>query len=114
MTVLPQRIEANRKNALKSSGPRTEAGKAKSRENAVQHGLTAVVVPVEDEALVRERTIGVYQTFKPQNAWQAWVCATIALLTIKLDRLREIEQQIRKGASWRASNFWDEDQQREA
>jgi hypothetical protein len=39
-----RRIEANRRNALKSTGPRTEAGKQASRCNAVRHGLTAETV----------------------------------------------------------------------
>jgi hypothetical protein len=36
-----RQTEANRRNALKSTGPRTEAGKLQSRRNAVRHGLTA-------------------------------------------------------------------------
>jgi hypothetical protein len=36
-----RQIEANRRNALKSTGPKTEAGKQASRRNAVRHGLTA-------------------------------------------------------------------------
>jgi hypothetical protein len=43
MTSFKQ-IEANRRNALKSTGPRTEAGKQISRGNAVRHGLTAETV----------------------------------------------------------------------
>jgi len=39
-----RRIEANRRNALKSTGPKTEAGKQQSRCNAVRHGLTAETV----------------------------------------------------------------------
>jgi hypothetical protein len=39
-----RQIEANRRNALKSTGPRTEAGKHASRCNAVHHGLTAETV----------------------------------------------------------------------
>jgi hypothetical protein len=39
-----RQIEANRRNALKSTGPRTEAGKEASRCNAVRHGLTAETV----------------------------------------------------------------------
>ena len=42
--------KANRGNALRSTGPKTEAGKRRSRRNAVRHGLTAetVVVALED------------------------------------------------------------------
>jgi transposase len=45
-----RQIEANRRNALGSTGPKTEDGKWRSRRNAVRHGLTAetVVVALED------------------------------------------------------------------
>ena len=36
-----RQIEANRRNARKSTGPTTEQGKQSSRCNAVRHGLTA-------------------------------------------------------------------------
>ena len=39
-----RQIEANRRNALRSTGPRSEAGKQQSRRNAVRHGLTAETV----------------------------------------------------------------------
>ncbi len=34
-------LEANRRNAQHSTGPRTSAGKSRSSENAVKHGFTA-------------------------------------------------------------------------
>jgi hypothetical protein len=42
--------EANRKNALKSTGPKTAKGKAKAKMNALKHGLTAeeIAIPGED------------------------------------------------------------------
>jgi hypothetical protein len=39
-----RQIEANRRNALKSTGPKTLAGKEQSRRNAIRHGLTAEAV----------------------------------------------------------------------
>src|SRR6185436_4192778 len=45
-----RQIQANRRNALKSTGPTSEEGKQQSRCNAVRHGLTAetVIVALED------------------------------------------------------------------
>ena len=43
MTSLRQ-LEANRCNALKSTGPKSELGKQHSRCNAMRHGLTAETV----------------------------------------------------------------------
>ena len=46
----PHKIEANRGNAKKSTGPRTAAGKAKSSRNAVKHGLLAGRIVLADHA----------------------------------------------------------------
>ena len=45
-------IKANGKNAKKSTGPRSEEGKARSAKNALKHGLLArdTVLPGEDPA----------------------------------------------------------------
>ncbi len=115
MAATEAQIRANRRNAALSTGPKTEEGKRITRGNALTHGFSAaVVVPVADEAAVRERMIGVYETIRPQTAFQAWACTGVARTTISLDRLWALEKQIRAGASWRAVHSWEQDQRAEA
>lgn len=45
--VSERKIEANRRNALKSTGPKTVEGKSRSRWNALKHGLLAKAVIIE-------------------------------------------------------------------
>ena len=46
-----RKAEANRRNALKSTGPNTPEGKAAVRLNALRHGLLTqqILLPGEDE-----------------------------------------------------------------
>jgi hypothetical protein len=41
-------ISANRKNAAKSTGPRSEAGQAQSSRNAVRHGLSVSIGSLQE------------------------------------------------------------------
>ncbi len=40
-TLSARKLEANRQNATRSTGPKTEAGKARSSQNAIKHGIFA-------------------------------------------------------------------------
>ena len=57
MTVSAAKLEANRRNSQKSTGPRTEAGKIASSQNAVTHGLRAktLVLLGEDPLVLDDR-----------------------------------------------------------
>jgi hypothetical protein len=44
-----QRLEANQVIAKRKSGPRTELGNARSKMNAVKHGLSAKAIVLEGE-----------------------------------------------------------------
>src|SRR5690348_13427984 len=70
------RIEANRRNAQKSTGPRTEEGKARSSANAITHGLSSLkalplgpgcFLAMEDDKQYQEMFDGYIATYNPQH-----------------------------------------------
>ena len=109
--VSDARREANRKNALRSTGPKSEEGKARSARNAQTHGLTAMTVAVdgEDGRNYRERLTAFRDQFGPRDVWQGWLIEQVAGVSLRLARIERTEDQLRKVASWRASALWDED-----
>jgi hypothetical protein len=64
-----KRIEANRRNAQRSTGPRTPEGKSRSRFNALQLGLTAKlpVLPGEDAQAYQGRLDAWTARLRPRN-----------------------------------------------
>jgi hypothetical protein len=53
----PKQLEANKRNAQRSTGPRTPAGKARVKFNALKHGLLAksVILPIRSRSEKRSR-----------------------------------------------------------
>ncbi len=49
MKISVSKLIANRSNALKSTGPRSEVGKRQSATNAIRHGLNALLIPDDSE-----------------------------------------------------------------
>ena len=49
MKISVSKLIANKSNALKSTGPRSEVGKRRSAVNARRHGLNALLTPDESE-----------------------------------------------------------------
>ena len=88
-----KQIEANRRNALKSTGPRTAEGKMRSRRNAVRHGLTAetVVVGLEDSEDYRAFEASVTADYEPQTAVERELVLRLASLLWRLRRATAIE-----------------------
>jgi hypothetical protein len=66
-------IEANRRNARLSTGPRTEQGRRASSINALRHGLTAQHVTVfdETEADFRRFQRQLLRVLRPEGAMEA-------------------------------------------
>jgi hypothetical protein len=92
MTSLKQ-IEANRRNALKSTGPTSEAGKQRSRRNAVRHGLTAetVIEPLEDPEDYKTFEMSITAEFDAQSAVERELVLRLASVLWRLRRSTAIE-----------------------
>jgi hypothetical protein len=92
MTSLRQ-LEANRHNALKSTGPKSEEEKQRSRRNALRHGFTAetVIDPLEsrDEYLAFEAAI--LTEYLPQTPVEQELVRRLASLFWRLRRATSIE-----------------------
>ena len=92
MTSFKQ-IEANRRNALRSTGPKTEAGKEVSRRNAVRHGLTAetVIGALEDAEDYRAFEAAVMTDYDAQSAVERELVLRLASLLWRLRRATAME-----------------------
>ena len=88
-----KQIEANRRNALKSTGPFTEEGKLQSRCNAVRHGLTAetVIGALEDAEDYKAFETAIIADFDAQTAVQRELVLRLASLLWRLRRATTIE-----------------------
>jgi len=92
MTSIKQ-FEANRRNSLRSTGPRTEAGKQASRCNAVRHGLTAetVVGALEDAEDYKAFEAAITADYDAQSAVERELVLRLASLLWRLRRATTIE-----------------------
>jgi hypothetical protein len=92
MTSLRQ-IESNRRNAQKSTGPKTESGKQRASQNAVRHGLTAetVIKLIEDPNDYHAFEMAVTADFDPDSAVERELVLQLASLLWRLRRATSIE-----------------------
>ena len=89
-------IDANRANALKSTGPRTPEGKAASKMNALKHGMDAasILIPGEDPAEY-ERMVSSYQRdIAPQSALEQFHVDTMTRCDWQRRRLMRTEANL--------------------
>ena len=88
-----RQIEANRRNALKSTGPKTQAGKQMSRYNAVRHGLTAetVISALEDAEDYKAFEAAITADYDAQSAVERELVLRLASLLWRLRRATTME-----------------------
>src|SRR5664279_5487570 len=88
-----KQIAANRRNARKSTGPRTERGKERSRQNAYRHGLTAqtVISIVENADEYTDLESLIIADYEPQTTVERLLVERLASLLWRLRRAVAIE-----------------------
>jgi hypothetical protein len=91
--VSERKRNANRANALKSTGPRTIAGKAKSRFNALTHGMRAemLVLPTEDPAAFEAERQGWIEDWKPKSQTRMALVELAVAQSWRLKRCMRVE-----------------------
>ena len=92
MTSIKQ-IHANQRNAVKSTGPRTDEGKGASKMNALKHGLMAreVLMPGESSEDFGNLRGMLHQEFEPVGSYEMFLVDELAGQFFRLFRVYRIE-----------------------
>src|SRR6476659_10789901 len=106
MTTIKQ-IEANRLNALKSTGRRTEEGKRRPRCNAIRHGLTAepAIVGLEDPEYYESFEATIIADYDPTTAVERELGLRLASVLWRLRRATGIETALFQSALKQSAQF---------
>jgi hypothetical protein len=93
VTTTIDRAEINRRNARRSTGPRTPQGKSRSRLNAVKHGCRArlPILPGEDPAAYQRRLDAWTDKFAPRDAVEHYLVERAVHVSRQLDRADRAE-----------------------
>jgi len=93
-----RQIDANRRNAQRSTGPVTEEGKKRSRRNALRHGLTAetVIDALEDAEDYAAFEMAVTADYDAQSAVERELVLRLASVLWRLRRAIAIESGLFK------------------
>jgi hypothetical protein len=93
LALTPHRLAANRRNAARSTGPRTAVGKARVARNAIKHGYFAAQDRwTEDERREFEEMLaGLREDFRPRDAMENACVATIAEAYVRMAAMLRYE-----------------------
>jgi hypothetical protein len=96
MSASDAQISANRRNSQLSTGPKTDEGKARSRRNALKHGLTGagVALPDEDVAEIADRFQALQEEHQPSGVSSRLHLRRYAYLSVRLERCERLDTAI--------------------
>jgi hypothetical protein len=94
--ISEKQLEANRRNAQRSTGPRSIEGKAKSSRNNLRHGLTGQIslLPTEDREAHDAFCDELIESFNPETPIERQLAQSIAEDNWRLNRIRAIEDNM--------------------
>jgi hypothetical protein len=95
-TTSARKIEANRRNAQYSTGPKTAEGKARSSKNSITHGIFVTKLlnraTPETVAEIEELAAGLRDYYKPQGIVEEILVQKIVVETVRYGRVLGLEQ----------------------
>ncbi|QDV34274.1 hypothetical protein [Tautonia plasticadhaerens] len=114
-TPSPKQVEANRRNAQRSTGPRTPGGKHRSRSNGLKHGFAAlVVVPESDRAAYEAELARWRKEAGPENVVEDHLVLRAAVGSVALKRLDRAREDSRQEAAREEVRSWEDRQRHRA
>src|SRR5262249_10895680 len=111
-----RQIEANRANSRLSTGPRTAAGRERSKCNAADHCLSGegLVLPEQEAAAVNDRFAQWQSSLRPFDIYDLWLYELLVIESVRIDTAQRKLTALRHEQAHRAQHSWDDDQAGEA
>lgn len=99
-----KQIISNQRNALKSTGPRTETGKALVAQNALKHGVFSKQIVLEEESEKEFEALKMefYAQFQPQGFLELLFWERALTATWRLSRVMQMESMLMNYVSKRS------------
>ena len=110
--------EANRTNSTKSTGPKSEAGKARSARNSIRHGAYARIDPItsgilgEDLDEIQALANGVVRDLAPRNTLEHTSAVSIAAKAIGQLRVSRLIKPLIEGVQMTIEENQNDDEHR--
>ncbi len=111
----PSQIQANRRNALKSTGPTSPAGKARSSQNALRHGFASkqIVLNTEDEAAFQALHAEFLDEYQPSSPTERMLVDEVAVAAWRLRRMQSLETVLLDYRFVLEPGFWNPETRRQ-
>jgi len=96
MMISDKQLDANRSNALLSTGAKTEEGHKRSRLNALRHGITGQVTTMTDEDRAAHDAFSkaFMKDLAPEGAMEIQLAQRVATDSWRLNRISAIEDNL--------------------